>query len=217
MQNKPNQTQFQTQRIGRDIGEYLHSYIEDASIMFCPNAPKKYKYLQEAWDAGDAWNNPHTLLPEDAMNGTYCFYWNYTGLLDGRLFKGPRNLLGGRGQSELLVSDYFGFANWRNEMCYGGDYYAYGSCERFEGANVTPGEPEYSAGSAYWSRLQSDSFNLNTIEIKLQAGYADGHVGSYTASEVATMKVIRDRFTNEPYEYDEHGPGYFYVPIGGLR
>jgi len=201
----------------RAMSEYLRDYVKDASVVFCPSGPKKYKYLQEAWDAGDNWNNPDTWLLADAMNGTYCFYWNYTGLLEGRLFKGPGNLAGGRGQSKVLVSDYLGFAHWQNEKCYGGNYYAYGSCEHFKGANVTPGEPQYPAGSAYWSGLKSDSFDLDAFDAKLHACYADGHVESFAAAETATMKVIKNRFTNEPYEYDEHGPGYFYVPINGLR
>lgn len=201
----------------RAMSEYLRSYIPDADAMFCPSAPKRYKYLQEAWDAGDEWNNPETGLLDDAVNGAYCFYWNYMGLVEGRLFKGPQTLAGGRGRSKLLVSDYLGFAHWRNEKCYGGNYFAYGSCELFKRARVTPGEPDYPAGSAYWSRLKSDSFDLDAFDAKLHACYADGHVESFTATEVATMKVIKNRFTNEPYEYDEHGPGYFYVPISGLR
>ena len=27
------------------MSEYLREYVDDASIMFCPSAPKKYKYL----------------------------------------------------------------------------------------------------------------------------------------------------------------------------
>lgn len=197
----------------RAMSEYLGSYIRDATIMFCPNGPERYTYLQQAWDAGDAWDNPETWLREDAMNGTYCFWWNYTGLLDARLFKGPRNLLGGRGESELLVSDYLGFANWRNELRYGGTYFAYGSCEAFEDADVTPGEPTYAAGSAYWSRLKSGSFDLQTMELELHAGFADGHVELYAARDAVTLKVIKDRHSRRAYEYDEHGPGYFYIPM----
>ncbi|MHC4646164.1 MAG: hypothetical protein ACYTBJ_11725, partial [Planctomycetota bacterium] len=126
-------------------------------------------------------------------------------------------LLGGRGESELLVSDYLGYANWRNELCYRGDYFAYGSCEAFKGADVTPGEPTYAAGSAFWSGLESDGFGLSSIKIRLHAGFADGHLEQYTAAEVSTMKVIKDRFRNEPYEYDEHGPGYFFLPTGALH
>jgi prepilin-type N-terminal cleavage/methylation domain-containing protein len=188
----------------RAMSEYLRGYIKNAGIMFCPNAPQRYKYLQQAWDAGDAWDNPDTWLPEDWVKGTYCFYWNYTGLLENQLFEGPRDLLGGRGQSELLVSCYFGYDHWCSQD-------AYGSCERFSKANITPEKP---ASSAYWSRPQSDGFNLNTIDVRLCAGYTDGHVDSFTASQVETMKVIKDRFTCEPYTY---GPGDFYLPIDALH
>ncbi|MHC4153658.1 MAG: type II secretion system protein [Planctomycetota bacterium] len=184
----------------RAMSEYLRSYIPDARTMFCPNAPRRYKHLQQAWDAGDAWNNPDTLYSRNWVKGSYCFYWNYTGLLDDRLFTGPRDLFGGRGQSRLLVSCYFGYNLWRREG-------AFGSCERYEGADITPERPE---SSAYWSRPVTESFNLNTIEIKLNAGYTDGHVESFSAPDVTTMKVILDRFTYEPYEY---GPGYFYLPV----
>jgi len=65
----------------RAMSEYLRGYIKDASIMFCPKAPRKFKYLQEVWDAGDEWNNPDTTFDVLAVRGTYCFYWNYTCLL----------------------------------------------------------------------------------------------------------------------------------------
>lgn len=48
------------------MSAYLHSYIEDASTMFCPSAPRKYEYLQQAWDAGDEWSNPDTPPPTAA-------------------------------------------------------------------------------------------------------------------------------------------------------
>lgn len=204
--------QTRAPHLHRAMSEYLRSYIKDASSMFCPNAPRKYKYLQQAWNAGDSWNNPDSWPTNDWVKGSYCFYWNYTGLLDGQLFRGPRNSLGGRGQSKLMMSCYFGYGNYRNIEVYGSDE-AYGSCERFKGASITP-EPREMTSSAYWSRLKSDSVNSNTMDVKLHAGYTDGHVESYSASEVVTMKVIKVRSTNEPYNY---GPGDFYLPRNGLR
>jgi prepilin-type N-terminal cleavage/methylation domain-containing protein len=189
----------------RAVSEYIGEYIQDASIMSCPSAPKEYKYLQRAWDAGDQWKHPDDWHLEDWLFGTYNFYWNYTGLLEDGLFKGPRNLLGGRGQSELLVSCYFGYDHWRSQG-------SYGSCEKFRGAGVTL---EDKTSSAYWSRAKTDSFNLDTVEIKLQAGYADGHVESFTASDVVTMKVINFRTTNPPTPHT-YGPGDFYLPIDAL-
>jgi len=52
----------------RSISAYLHSYIADASIMFSPSAPAKYKYLQQAWDAGDDWDNPESTFPTDSVS-----------------------------------------------------------------------------------------------------------------------------------------------------
>ena len=188
----------------RAMSAYLRDYIKDARTMYCPGAPGRYKYLQEAWDAGDDWDNPDTGPVPDPVKGTYCFYWSYTGLLEDGVFQGPRNLFGDRGGSKLLVSDYFGYDHWRSPE-------AFGASERFKGAKVT--EQTY-VSSPYWSGESSDSPDLSTIEIELNAGYADGHVESYSGSEVATMKVIMDRATLEPYHY---GPGDFYLPVNGLR
>ena len=189
----------------RAMSEYLRSYIRDASIMFCPNAPRQYKYLQQAWDAGDRWNNPDTWYPRDWVKGTYCFYWNYTGLLDrGRLFIGPQNIFDKQGHSRLLVSCYFGYNCYRSPN-------AYGSCEKFKAASITP---EQMVSSAYWSRLKSDNVVPETINIRLSAAYTDGHVESFKASETVPMQVIKNRQFNRPYTF---GPGVFYLPKNGLR
>lgn len=190
--------------VHRAMSEYLRSYIRDATTMFCPGAPRRYKYLQQAWDAGDEWNNPDTWLLSDWVKGTYCFYWNYTGLLEEGLFKGPRNSIGGRGESRLLVSCYFGYDLYRSPD-------AYGSCEKFRGAGKVP---EETASSAYWARVKSGSVDLNTIDVEIHAGYTDGHVDSYMPADVVTMKVIKDRSTLEPYDY---GPGEFYLPRDAVR
>ena len=64
----------------RSMSGYLGGYIDDASIMFCPNAARKYKYFQEAWEADDGWKNPDTArFGGDPLTGIYCFYWNYIG------------------------------------------------------------------------------------------------------------------------------------------
>jgi len=196
-------------QIHRSMSAYLRSYIADASIMFCPNAPRKYKYFQEAWNAGDDWDNPETAPMQDPVMGTYCFYWNYVGFLGGRrgVFKGPWNPSVGRGQSKLLISDYFGYGHWRSPN-------AYGSCERFNGASVVS---ETWVSSAYWSRLAPDGdIRLDTLKIKLHAGYTDGHVESYSASEVVPMKVSIASDGSVPYP-DGVGPGVIYLPINGLR
>ena len=193
-------------RLYRSMSAYLRPYIEDADIMYCPNAPRKYKYLQDAWNAGDEWDNPETLPVKDPLSGTFCFYWNYTGYLEDRefLFRGPRNSAGGRWQSKLLVSDYFGYNHWRSKK-------SYSSCERFGVASITEGTQ---LSSAYWSGESRAGSDMP--KIKLQAGYADGHVESFSSSDTLIMKVILHPKTGEPYPEDIT-PGNFYLPRNALH
>jgi prepilin-type N-terminal cleavage/methylation domain-containing protein len=193
-------------RMHRSISAYLRSYIEDADTMYCPNAPRKYKYLQDVWNAGDEWDNLETPMEGDPVSGTYCFYWNYTGYLEERnyLFKGPRNSASGTGCSKLLVSDYFGYNHWRSKGCYG-------SCEKFAGASVTDGTV---LSSAYWSG--EVIAEPTAPEIKLRAGYADGHVETFMSSDTLTMKVIIDPGMALPYPNDIDSPGCFYLPRNAL-
>lgn len=188
----------------RSISAYLRSYLKDASIMFCPNAPTKYKYLQMSWDAADEWDNPDTPPPQDPVIGTYCFYWNYLGCLEqkNRIFTGPQIASLSERQSPLLVSDYFGYGHWRNPN-------AYSSCEKFTGsAAVAPGTW---ISSDYWSCSKSKS----RIRIKLHAGYVDGHVEDYSPSETVPMRVSMSSDGTIPYPR-QLGPGIFYLPENAL-
>lgn len=191
-------------RLHRSMSAYLREYIEDAKIMFCPNAPREYPYLQEAWDQGNRWDHPETPPVQDPLTGTYCFYWGYTGYLEGRInpFKGPRSLAGGSRQSKLLVSDYFGYDHWRSPG-------AYGSCEKFRRAWVTPGTW---VSSTYWSCSDSGgALKPESLDVELHAGYTDGHVEKFSVSKVITMKVSITSDGSTPYP-DGVGPGDFYLP-----
>lgn len=192
-------------RLYRSMSAYLRSYIQDAETMFCPNAPRKYKYLQQSWDAGDEWDNPETAFPSDPVGGTYCFYWSYKGYLgDGRsIIVGPRGPAGGRSESKLLLTDYFGYDHWRSPG-------AYGSCERIKGGEVVP---ETMLLSAYWSR--PGEVDSDRPDIQLRAGYTDGHVESYSSNDVIGMRVSITSDGTVPYT-DGVGPGIFYLPASAL-
>jgi hypothetical protein len=176
--------------------------------MACPKAPEKFKYLQEAWQAGDQWNNPDTPFDVLAVRGSYCYFWNYVGWLDnGMLFNGPRRSSGGgKAQSKLMMACYFGYDHLRTPK-------AYGSCEKIKGANAVE---ETLIESAWWSHLSSDGSDASEINVKLQAAYTDGHVESFTPSEAVPMKAIMNRSTNEPYPSGV-GPGDYYIPKKGLQ
>ncbi len=195
-------------RVNRSMSAYLGSYIREAGIMVCPNAPRRYKYLQQAWDAGDDWDNPDTPAAQDPVIGTYCFYWNYTGFLQerGTVFRGPRNSSGGTGESKLLVSDYLGYNHWRSPN-------SYSSCEKFKGVSITHGTP---VSSAYWSGRKAETEAApDRPTLKLRAGYIDGHVGSFNAAEAIPMKASITADGTVPYP-EELGPGVFYLPKNAL-
>ena len=192
-------------QVHRAMSEYLRRYIPDASIMFCPNAPQKYEYLQQAWDAGDNWDNPRTAFPADPVGGSYCFYWNYRGFLGGRrvVFRGPQGPASSGRYSKLLVSDYFGYDHWRTPG-------SFGSCEPFDGAGIAP---ETYLLSSYWSRKSAYD---DSPDIKLKAAYTDGHVETYSSSDVIPMKVSITADGTVPYP-DGVGPGVFFLPRNALH
>lgn len=199
----------------RSVSEYLGSYISDASVMFCPSAPRKYKYLQDAWEAGDKWCNPDTPRLKDPVTGVYCFYWNYVGYLGGDkgVFRGPMGPTAGGAESKLVVSCYFGFGHWLNRHTYGSNK-AYGSCEKFKRASVTKGADVI---AAFWSCAKQDGeVEPGKIDIKLRGGFTDGHVETYDASSLAAMKVSITSDGSRPYS-DDAGPGMFFLPKNAVR
>jgi prepilin-type N-terminal cleavage/methylation domain-containing protein len=193
-------------RVRRSMSGYLRTYVEKGKMVYCPNVPRKFRYLEEAWAAGDDWDHPETPMRSDPFSGTYCFFWNYTGYLAGWPFQfvGPRTTAGGHGRSGMLVCDYSGY---NHHLSRG----AYGSCERFGRAGVT--EATWFT-SAYWSDPGRPPEDLPGM--KLHAGYTDGHVESYSPSDTVTMRVIWNTKTGEPYP-DDIGPGDFYLPQNALH
>lgn len=192
--------------LSRAAGAYLSSYLPEADTIYCPSAPRKYKYLQEAWGAGDDWDNPDTPIDSDPLCGTYCLFWNYTGYLGGRrvTFNGPRTPAAGRGRSKLLVTDYFGYNHNRS-------FGYYTSCEKIKGADIIP---ETWFLSSVWSRPVDP--NKPVPEVKLKAGYVDGHVEDYSTSQAVRMEVSITADGTEPYP-DGVGPGVFLLPPAALH
>lgn len=200
----------------RSLSGYLHGYIGDADTMYCPSAPGRYEYLQEAWDAGDTWDHPAPMtLPLDPLLGTYCFYWNYIGHLPDYPFpfRGPRGPDATRNRSTLMVSDYFGFDHWRARQTF--QVSCYGSCEPLFRANVTAGT---AVSSPYWARRGVDEHGQPCAPPKLllRAGYSDGHVATYGVDDVIAMKVSLAPDGSQPY-HEGVGPGVFFLPSDAVR
>ena len=188
----------------RSMSAYIGGYIKDAGRVFCRNAPEEYEYLQQAWDAGDDWDNPDTAPVQDPVIGVYCFYFNYIGFMEQPLgiFKGPQTSSDGPEKSRLLVSDYFGYDHWRNPNAYGG-------CEKFINSTLAPGTYVSSSFRSY--PAADGEADLTLLKIKLHAAYTDGHVESYYPSQTIPMQVSITSDGSVPYPRSA-GPGIFYLP-----
>lgn len=190
----------------RSMSAYLREYIPDGRTMFCPSAPRPYKYMREAWEAGDDWNNPDTPMPADPVDGTYCFYWNYVGFLRAPrvLFRGPSGPASAGMYSRLLVSDYFGHGHWQTPG-------AFASCERLPGGHATE-ETYYSAS---WWTAEGDP-EVGFPKITLRAAFTDGHVSTYTPDEAVPMRVPLTAEGVPPFPDGPGSRGIFYIPKSAM-
>ena len=197
-----------TPQIYRSMSAYLHDYL-DVSALYCPSAPGRNKYLDDLWAAGDQWDNPDTQQTTDPMSGSFCFYWNYDGIVNtdegSQLFRGPRGPAGHRRDSTLLASDFYGF---------GGGYdnpppSTYASCEYFDDAS----EKSTQIVAPYWSRQTGPTEPSMT----LKGTFTDGHVETYKSTDAVGLYVIRSREKNEVFEVGtKDSPGLFYLPTSAV-
>ena len=204
-----------TPTLHRSMSAYLSAYIEDPSLLACPSAPQEYPYLEAMWAAGDAWGNPDTPHLLDPMKGSYCFYWNYEGMIsqgseDRTRFRGPVGPASSRRYSKLLVTDYYGKGTGHDRP----PPLTFTSCELFEGATVNSRENV----TAFWTKPVG--LPEQTPVLSLKAVYTDGHVQIYGSDEVVEMSVIkkRDRLSPEVYGIgDDRGLGLFFLPTDAVH
>lgn len=197
------------------VAGYLADYLDKPGTLFCPSSPSKNEYWEEAWKLGDQWDHPNTSHNEDALFGSYCLYWNYTGYLgpSSKPFKGPVDLYGGPGQSDLLISDYFGYNEWRNLE-------RFGSCEVI-GADKREVLNTGEMHSSYWSFVSRDKGqDRHALKGKLNAGYVDGRVESFKPAQTVPMEVSEGPDGTAPYlayPIDARNPGTFFLPAKALK
>lgn len=189
----------------RSVSGMLKSYVE-AGTIYCPGSPSpKHKYWDLMWEMGDDYDCPTIAGPDDQFFGTYCLYWNYTGSVAQSktgVFYGPSRNDGRKDQSDMLISDYLGYGHWNFDVTD-----SYGSCEKFLRSSRAR-ETDYL--SSCW--LSKNSFP----DVKLNAGFMDGSIRSYTPKNTVLMKVFRRNDLSDVYR-PGMGPGYFYIPAESLR
>jgi len=187
------------------MAAYLRAYLPDPVVLSCPSSPEHYLYLEDFWRAGDAWDNPDTAFLDDSVLGSFCFYWNYVGHLteQERPFHGPQTDYGRRGCSRMLVSDYFGFNHWRSPD-------AFGSCEHLPRAEATS---EPNEASTHWFYQPEGEPDRAGVQVKLHAGFTDGHVEVYRPAETTILEVADTLDGSRPaLSGFGLGAGQFYIP-----
>jgi len=188
---------------------YLRYYLPNAKVLSCPSSPAAYPYLKDLWRAGDAWDNPDTGYTDDHVIGSYCLYWNYVGHLTGqdRPFAGPQTNDGRSRGGTLLVSDYFGFNNWRSPE-------SFGSCEHLPKAEATS---ETREAAAYWFARPKGEPDRAGVSVKLRAGFVDGHVEGYGPEATTVLEVANDLDGTSPAVSGFGlGAGQFFIPAVGV-
>lgn len=184
---------------------YLRGYLPQAKVLSCPGSPAPYRHMEDFWRAGDRWDNPNTSFTDDNVLGSFCLYWNYVGHLpeQGRPFRGPRTDTGRPGCSRLLISDYFGFNHWRSPE-------AFGSCERLTHAEITD---ETDEAAVHWFQTPRGTPDRTAVDLKLHAGFTDGHVEAYHSAETTILEVAETPDGTRPaFSGFGLGPGQFYIP-----
>jgi prepilin-type N-terminal cleavage/methylation domain-containing protein len=187
------------------MATYLRSYLPKAVILSCPSSPETYPYTKEFWRAGEQWDNPDTSYTDDSVLGSFCFYWNYVGHLteQERPFLGPQTDDGRERGRRLLISDYFGFNHWRSPE-------SFGSCERLPHAEMAA---KTSSAPPFWFQPPGGQTDRANVQIKLRAGFVDGHVETYRPSDTAILEVADDLDGATPaFSGLGVGAGEFYIP-----
>lgn len=192
----------------RSMAAYLRPYLPKAVVLSCPSSPRTYGHLEDLWRAGDRWDNPDTSFTDDSALGSFCFYWNYVGYLSESKspFRGPQTDDGRDGGSRLLISDYFGFNHWRSPD-------AFGSCERLAHAETTADTHE---APPFWFQRPQGNARRGNVQLKLRAGFVDGHVESYHPADTVILEVADDVDGTSPaFSGLGVGAGEFYIPRDG--
>jgi len=190
------------------MATYLRPYLPKATLLSCPSNPEKYFYLEDFWRAGEQWDNLDTSYTDDSVLGSFCFYWNYIGHLteQERPFRGPQTDDGRNGGSRMLISDYFGFNHWRSPE-------AFGSCERMPRAEVVAAT---SSAPPFWCQTSQGQTDRANVQIKLRAGFVDGHTKTYRPCDTTILELADDIAGTTPaFSGLGLGAGEFYIPRDG--
>jgi len=161
---------------GGSVHYYLGRYLPAVNVFMCPLGPpvdeNKYQILYEKYDDPeviDLYNNGDADI---STTTSYNMFWGGYRLPSGD-FCGPRTLAD---KSKILVSDVMNY--WRDDIWW--------LAHRSRDAARPPAKAVNIDVDVLWWRYARQDEAPST-KLRMNAGYTDGHVESYTADE--TMSI----------------------------
>jgi len=159
---------------GGSVHYYLGRYLPTVEVFMCPLGPpaddRKYQALYEGYDDPEVIALYHQGNPDIQTTTSYNMFWGgYR--LPGDDFHGPRTLAD---KSKILVSDVINY--WRDGIWW--------LAHRSRDAVRPPEQDEIfsiDVDAIWWRYASQDAPPGN--KLRMNAGYTDGHVESYTMDE----------------------------------
>ncbi|AQT68511.1 putative major pilin subunit [Anaerohalosphaera lusitana] len=174
---------------GKSAGEYLYTYIKDASVYNCPmtgfDADEKITMPSgDTYSYQELYENPEIAQQNSyEIECQYALLWNYEAFQREPVFIGP----GPKSKNKLLICDTFMYTgalalgkNPQNQNKW--------ACSHpFDtGTKDKTADVAFFIGSGDVDDINTD----NALrKIKMNAGYTDGHVEVYEGSETVRQQV----------------------------
>lgn len=170
---------------GGSVHYYLGRYLPTVEVFMCPLGPPvdktKYQALYERYDDPEVLALYHQGDPDIQTTTSYNMFWGGYHL-PGSRFRGPKTLAD---KSKILVSDVMNY--WRDDIWW--------LAHRSRDAVRAPEQdPIFGTDvDVVWWRYASQH-DLPGNKLRMNAGYTDGHVESYTAEETTSIDVSHHTF-----------------------
>ncbi|MHC4478903.1 MAG: type II secretion system protein [Planctomycetota bacterium] len=184
----------------RNQSGHFREYFDSPRHLDCSEAPGKFPALLQAWQAGEDW------APGSWLMARKCFWRNWKGLSDdGTVVEGPKTTYQ-RDGGKVLISCLLNYGRGGKSTLM--------SSSHFRGAHrEDPSLRNNFIWPDFWiGDVAQDELETAMQNVRLQAGYVDGHVDSRNASDTMGVWVKAD-----PFWPGLSLKGKYFLPLGGLR
>ena len=192
------------------MAAYLRAYLPKAAALSCPEQPRNLSLPGGLLAGRRTVGQPRYRFHRRQRRGQLLLLLELRRAPVGAGASLPaarRPTTAGPDAAGCSISDYFGFNHWRSPE-------AFGSCERLPHAEITT---EIHEAAAYWFCKPQGQPDRTGVQLKLQAGFVDGHVEAYRPAETTILEVAGDLDGTTPaFTGLDTGAGQFFIPASGV-